>query len=203
MKKQIFCLALIVATSMTMTSCLDKILNKAAQNAAENVDEEEDEDGDDLRPSRNRHRDNQSDLRRSSHEVDPDEYDMSDYELDDDELEPQPLSDDDNEVEKLLRTLADRGNLEIGGMDVLDLIDEVLSSRRLRESDLAGMSSGELSILRNAIYARHGYRFNRDDLFDYFSNFSWYNPVTSNMTAAYNSMSATERYNVDFIRRHE
>lgn len=197
MKKQIFCLALIVATSMTMTSCLDKILNKSAREAAENVDEYA-EDGDDLLPSRDR--DDMSSRRRHEPVVDPDEYDMSDEYV---EEEDEPWIGEDNEVEKLLRTLAYRNDLEVGGMDVLDLIDEVLSSRRLRESDLAGMSSGELSILRNAIYARHGYRFNRDDLFDYFSNFSWYNPVTSNMTAAYNSMSSVERYNVDFIRRHE
>ena len=197
MKKQIFCLALIVATSMTMTSCLDKILNKSAREAAENVDEYA-EDGDDLLPSRDR--DDMSSRRRHEPVVDPDEYDMSDEYV---EEEDEPWMGEDNEVEKLLRTLAYRNDLEVGGMDVLDLIDEVLSSRRLRESDLAGMSSGELSILRNAIYARHGYRFNRDDLFDYFSNFSWYNPVTSNMTAAYNSMSSVERYNVDFIRRHE
>lgn len=197
MKKQILCLALIVATSMTMTSCLDKILNKSAREAAENVDEYA-EDGDDLLPSRDR--DDMSSRRRHEPVVDPDEYDMSDEYV---EEEDEPWIGEDNEVEKLLRTLAYRNDLEVGGMDVLDLIDEVLSSRRLRESDLAGMSSGELSILRNAIYARHGYRFNRDDLFDYFSNFSWYNPVTSNMTAAYNSMSSVERYNVDFIRRHE
>lgn len=208
MKRQLFCMALIVATSMTMTSCLDKILNKAARNnAAEYVDDEDEDEGDDLSRGRNRHadRDDLDDLssrRRQSSDLDEDEYE-DEYYIDDDDLEPQPLSDDDNEVEKLLRRLADRNDLEIRGMDVVDIIDEVLSSRRLRESDLVGMDSEELSLLRNAIYARNGYRFSRDDLFNYFNNFSWYYPVTSNMTEAYNNMSATERYNVDFIRRHE
>lgn len=109
----------------------------------------------------------------------------------------------DDEVSELLRKMANRTHLEVGSMGVVECIDEVLSSRRLTEDDLEGMSSSELSILRNAIYARHGYRFNRDDLFNYFSQFGWYHPVTSDMTAAYNGMSATERYNVDFIRRHE
>lgn len=79
----------------------------------------------------------------------------------------------------------------------------VLSKRRLSESDLVGKSAKELEIMRNSIYARHGYKFKRDDLLQYFSQFSWYKPTTTDQTIAYNEMSDIERYNIDFIKKHE
>jgi hypothetical protein len=53
------------------------------------------------------------------------------------------------------------------------------------------------------IYARHGYKFKRADLRDYFSQFSWYQPVSGDANAAIGQMSNIERYNVDFIKAHE
>ena len=73
-----------------------------------------------------------------------------------------------------------------------------LSARKLTESDISGLSSSELRILRNMIYAQHGYIFKSEDLKVYFSQFSWYKPITSNVT-----LNSTELYNVDFIKRHE
>lgn len=78
-----------------------------------------------------------------------------------------------------------------------------LSNRRLSEADLTGMSSKELEIMRNSIYARYGYKFKREDLLDYFSQYSWYNPTTSDMGAIYNQMNDNEKYNIDFIKKHE
>ena len=80
---------------------------------------------------------------------------------------------------------------------------DILSVRKLTESDITGLSSAELALMRNYVYARHGYRFTRDDLFRYFSQLSWYTPTTSNMTTVYNEMSEIERYNIDFIKSHE
>lgn len=80
---------------------------------------------------------------------------------------------------------------------------KVLSERNLSESDLYGMSKKELEIMRNSIYARHGYRFKRDDLANFFSQFSWYYPVTSDMSAVYMEMSDIEKYNIEFIKKHE
>ena len=79
----------------------------------------------------------------------------------------------------------------------------ILSNRRLSEADLAGMSNKELEIMRNSIYARYGYKFKREDLLDYFSQYSWYNPTTSDMGAIYNQMNDNEKYNIDFIKSHE
>ena len=79
----------------------------------------------------------------------------------------------------------------------------ILSEKKLSDSDLKGKSNKELEIMRNSIYARHGYRFKRDDLSAYFSQFSWYTPKTNDMTSVYSEMSEIEKYNVDFIKKHE
>lgn len=84
-----------------------------------------------------------------------------------------------------------------------DVVKGNLLHHKITESDIRDLSKDELSLLRNSIYAHHGYRFTRDDLFNYFSQFSWYNPTTSDMNAAYNSMSDIEKYNIDFIKSHE
>ena len=79
----------------------------------------------------------------------------------------------------------------------------ILSERRLSEADLAGLSKKELEIMRNSIYACYGYKFKREDLLDYFSQYSWYTPTTSDMGAIYNMMNDNEKFNVDFIKKHE
>lgn len=75
---------------------------------------------------------------------------------------------------------------------------EVLSSRRISDSEISGYSSSELRILRNAIYARNGYIFKSQDMQQYFGNFSDYTPRTSNAV-----LSAIEQANVNTIRAHE
>ena len=79
----------------------------------------------------------------------------------------------------------------------------ILSDRKLQSSDIDGKSKKELEILRNMIYAKYGYRFKRDDLFEYFSQYEWYHPTTSDATDAYSRMSSIEHYNVDFIKKFE
>lgn len=81
--------------------------------------------------------------------------------------------------------------------------ETILSERKISTSDLSHKSKKELEIMRNSIYARYGYIFNREDLYDYFSQFSWYNPYTSDMSEIYNQMSSVEQYNVKFIKEFE
>ncbi len=78
-----------------------------------------------------------------------------------------------------------------------------LSEVRLSEADLADLSRKDLEIMRNSIYARYGYRFNRADLFEYFSRYSWYSPTTNDMESIYNRMNDNEKYNIEFIKKHE
>lgn len=79
----------------------------------------------------------------------------------------------------------------------------ILSERKLSENDLSDKTKSELEIMRNSIYARHGYKFKREDLLNHFSQYSWYNPTTSDMGTIYNMMNDNERYNIDFIKKHE
>lgn len=76
---------------------------------------------------------------------------------------------------------------------------DYLSTTRLTEADIQGYDSAELRLLRNAIFASHGYIFQSDDLINYFSNFSDYSPVTRNVT----DFNAVESVNVAFIKAHE
>ena len=76
--------------------------------------------------------------------------------------------------------------------------------RRLTYTDIVGKSKRELRIMRNEIYAQHGYRFGKSDLRNYFNKKSWYKSSTTNGTYLYNSkFTSIERYNVKFIRKYE
>lgn len=75
-----------------------------------------------------------------------------------------------------------------------------LSEQRLTENDLYGIDSDFLRLIRNSIYARHGYIFKSDDLQDFFGTYNWYKPKKSDVT---NELSEIEKYNINFIKSHE
>ena len=50
------------------------------------------------------------------------------------------------------------------------------SQRLIRDDDLWPLSRWELELMRNEIYARHGWVFNRRDLQNYFEGQPWYRP---------------------------
>ena len=77
---------------------------------------------------------------------------------------------------------------------------EWVSEEYLSESDLAGYTKAELRILRNSIFARHGYIFNSDDLYNHFAQFGWYNPVYDDVNSM---LSKTEKHNVNLIKKLE
>ena len=74
------------------------------------------------------------------------------------------------------------------------------SERLLTASDLQGLSKNDLKIMRNEIFARHGYIFQTQDMKSYFQNQSWYSPQSSNVTA---KLSNIEVKNVALIQRYE
>lgn len=57
-----------------------------------------------------------------------------------------------------------------------------LCMRYAEPEDLENKSSRELRIMRNYIFARHGYIFKSDDLRQYFSQYDWYTPISRNVT---------------------
>lgn len=74
-----------------------------------------------------------------------------------------------------------------------------LSTQLLQEEDILNYNLPELRILRNAIYASHGYIFQSEDLRNYFSNFYDYSPSTRNIP----NLNSIEIANIDFIKRYE
>lgn len=75
---------------------------------------------------------------------------------------------------------------------------EQLTRRKLTENDLCNdWSAEELRVIRNVIYAYHGYIFNDPELREHFGYCWWYRPVTKEV-----KLSAIEAYNVEFIKRY-
>lgn len=79
-------------------------------------------------------------------------------------------------------------------------VSQLLSTRKLTYSDISSLSKSQLRILRNEIYARHGYIFKSADLKAYFGRYEWYKPRYSDVTSM---MSAIEKYNAQFIKKYE
>ena len=77
------------------------------------------------------------------------------------------------------------------------------SSRRLTYADIAGLSSWQLMIARNEIYARHGRRFNDADIQAYFNAQSWYSGTVDAENFDTSWLSSVEIYNIDFIQSYE
>ena len=76
-----------------------------------------------------------------------------------------------------------------------------VSQRRLGYDDVATRPKDELRLMRNAIYARHGYTFRSKDLSDYFSQFDWYHPTTT--VVPEQQLSDIERDNIVLIKQYE
>jgi uncharacterized membrane protein len=74
------------------------------------------------------------------------------------------------------------------------------SDRLLTVYDVNGRSPYELKIMRNEIFARHGYIFKTDDMRTYFNNTSWYRPMYYDVN---DKLSDVERQNVDLIKKFE
>ncbi|MFM7636789.1 MAG: YARHG domain-containing protein [Crocinitomicaceae bacterium] len=74
------------------------------------------------------------------------------------------------------------------------------SDRRLSEYDISGLGSRDLKIMRNEIFARHGYIFKTTDMINYFSRESWYRPLYHDVTPM---LSSIEKANVNLIKSFE
>lgn len=74
-----------------------------------------------------------------------------------------------------------------------------LSTYRIQPQQLAGISKANLRILRNAVFAIHGYKFNSADLQQYFGRFAGYRPVSA-VTPNFNQV---EQANITLIKSYE
>lgn len=93
-------------------------------------------------------------------------------------------------------TAALAGNLPTGG-EISQF--EWLSQRQLTPDDLKRLTPSQMRILRNAIYAMHGYIFKSADLKDYFENFIGYAPYTTNI----NDLNPIEEANIALFKYYE
>lgn len=84
-----------------------------------------------------------------------------------------------------------------------DYIIPESSKRILTEKDLEGLSSEQLRLARNEIFARHGRIFGSSDLQEYFESKSWYKGTADSSEFQDSVLSEVERRNVDFILAHE
>lgn len=75
---------------------------------------------------------------------------------------------------------------------------DILSKQYLAETDLAGLSSAHLRIVRNAIYALHDYNFDSADLREYFGKFHDFTPLTKDA-----NLNQVELANVALIKSLE
>ena len=82
-----------------------------------------------------------------------------------------------------------------------DVITKINSSTTLLvDEDLKNLKKLELEILRNTIYARHGYSFKKKSYRQFFDPVDWYIPVSDNVT---NELTNTERLNINLLERFE
>lgn len=75
----------------------------------------------------------------------------------------------------------------------------------ITEADLYPFSEEEVKLIRNEIYARHGYSFTMDKFRNYFNTKNWYfeNPSVNVNTFGTDQMNDYERANVDVIKAYE
>ncbi|MFP4219602.1 MAG: YARHG domain-containing protein [Phormidium sp.] len=75
---------------------------------------------------------------------------------------------------------------------------------RLSETELSQKSKRELDLIRNEIFARHGYIFQTSEYRDYFNGQPWYSPrYTCREFEDKSPLTDVQAYNVALIRRHQ
>lgn len=74
------------------------------------------------------------------------------------------------------------------------------STKLLKVADVENMKPAELRLMRNEIYARHGYSFIIEDMQKHFASVDWYMPVALDVTA---KLTPIETKNAALIKRYE
>ena len=75
------------------------------------------------------------------------------------------------------------------------------SARLLKKEEVENLYKSDLEVIRNAIYARHGYSFkNRRMRYVFDSYVDWYMPVSVDIR---DQLTAIEKQNIDLLKRYE
>lgn len=95
----------------------------------------------------------------------------------------------------------DEKYLEEGMLSSTERIFELNpSTRELTARDLETLTKGDLIILRNSIYAKHGYSFKKSSLRNYFDGLDWYMPVYIDIKRF---LTETEKKNIKNMLNNE
>jgi len=108
-------------------------------------------------------------------------------------------------TEKLIRDEYDEGEFEEWIAKEFATATELIyeknaSNTILSKTDVENLKKGDLTIIRNAIYARHGYSFKHRPLRVFFDAQSWYIPVHTNIK---NDFTEIEKQNIELLLRYE
>lgn len=79
---------------------------------------------------------------------------------------------------------------------------EINISSKIDSLEVLEISPENLRLLRNEIFARHGYIFQSQELTEHFSNFDWYHPRLT-LDEIGLKLSETDRYNISLIKSIE
>ncbi|WP_448701043.1 YARHG domain-containing protein [Mucilaginibacter sp. AW1-3] len=81
-----------------------------------------------------------------------------------------------------------------------DLFKYNASAHELTKAQVANLKKADLFILRNSIYARHGYSFKNQQLRAYFDREMWYIPVSTDIKK---DLTDVEKKNIELLMRYE
>lgn len=76
----------------------------------------------------------------------------------------------------------------------------ILSLTKLKKEFFNKVDNQKLRLMRNELFAYHGYSFNSKDLLDYFKTKKWYKPTQKTVETISSELSEIERYNIDLIQ---
>lgn len=83
-----------------------------------------------------------------------------------------------------------------------DYIFTKSGEKKLLDSDLSSLSKEKLALVRNEIFARHGYVFEEEPYKSYFKGKLWYKP-NPNFKEKDEELNNIEKYNVQLILKYE
>lgn len=74
------------------------------------------------------------------------------------------------------------------------------STNLIKEKDIKNLKKIDLEILRNTIFARHGYSFKNEIARQFFDNVEWYIPISNDVSK---QLTPTEKVNIALFERFE
>ena len=100
--------------------------------------------------------------------------------------------------------IAERDDLDDFYLEVESSTDSIYkinaSNKLLQKQDVENLKRGDLFIIRNTIYARHGYSFRNRPLRVFFDQQPWYIPVHNDIKK---DLTAIEKENIKLLMRYE